>query len=536
MTEQRTTSPSLNLPPDLARGTAYLKAEVRKLGADPGVYRMTNGDGEVLYVGKARNLARRVASYTQPNRLSNRLMRMVSETEKLEVIVTKSETEALLLESNLIKKMKPRYNILLRDDKSLPQILLTADHPFGQLTKHRGRKTRKGDYFGPFASAGAVNRTVADLARAFMLRTCSDSVYGVRTRPCLQYQIKRCSGPCVGLVNETDYAAQMDQARRFLSGESAEIQRDYATRMHAAADTLEFESAAIWRNRIRALSGIQANQDINVPNLHDADIIALARSGEKSCIQTFFIRSGSNYGNRSYFMTHNTESADAAVLTAFIGQFYDDKEPPSEILVSVAPEQTALLTQALSSRAGHSVRISRPQRGPRTKLTAMARRNAEEALARNLADTSSQRRLLGEIGDLFGMDSPPERVEVYDNSHIQGRHAVGGMIVAGPDGFNKAAYRKFNMREDGAHAVTQGDDFAMMRQVIHRRFERVLKEDPDRTGENWPDLLLIDGGKGQLSAVAEVMDDLGVADITICLLYTSPSPRDGLLSRMPSSA
>ena len=527
MTEQRTTSPSLNLPPNLARGTAYLKAEVRKLGADPGVYRMTNGDGEVLYVGKARNLARRVASYTQPNRLSNRLMRMVSETEKLEVIVTKSETEALLLESNLIKKMKPRYNILLRDDKSLPQILLTADHPFGQLTKHRGRKTRKGDYFGPFASAGAVNRTVADLARAFMLRTCSDSVFGARTRPCLQYQIKRCSGPCVGLVNETDYAAQMDQARRFLSGESAEIQRDYATRMHAAADTLEFESAAIWRNRIRALSGIQANQDINVPNLHDADIIALARSGEKSCIQTFFIRSGSNYGNRSYFMTHNTESADAAVLTAFIGQFYDDKEPPSEILVSVAPEQTALLTQALSSRAGHSVRISRPQRGPRTKLTAMARRNAEEALARNLADTSSQRSLLGEIGDLFGMDSPPERVEVYDNSHIQGRHAVGGMIVAGPDGFNKAAYRKFNMREDGVHAVTQGDDFAMMRQVIHRRFERVLKEDPDRTGENWPDLLLIDGGKGQLSAVAEVMDDLGVADITMVAISKGPDRNAG---------
>ena len=527
MTDKTPTSPSVNLPPDLARGTAYLKAEVRKLGADPGVYRMTNGDGEVLYVGKARNLARRVASYTQPNRLSNRLMRMVSETEMLEVIVTKSETEALLLESNLIKKMKPRYNILLRDDKSLPQILMTADHPFGQLTKHRGRKTRKGDYFGPFASAGAVNRTVADLARAFMLRTCSDSVFGARTRPCLQYQIKRCSGPCVGLVTETNYAAQMDQARRFLSGESAAIQRDYADRMHAAADKLEFETAAIWRNRIRALSGIQASQDINVPNLRDADIIALARSGEKSCIQTFFIRGGSNYGNRSYFMTHNTESTDAAVLTAFIGQFYDDKEPPSEILVSVAPDEAALLGEALSTSAGRTVRISRPQRGPRTKLTAMARRNAEEALARNLADTSSQRRLLAELGDLFGMDAPPERVEVYDNSHIQGRHAVGGMIVAGPDGFNKAAYRKFNMREDGPHAVTQGDDFAMMRQVIHRRFERVLKEDPDRNGETWPDLLLIDGGKGQLSAVAEVMDDLGVADIAVVAISKGPDRNAG---------
>ena len=521
------TEKSPNLPPDLGRGLAYLKAEVRKLTGDPGVYRMMNGAGEVLYVGKARNLARRVTSYTQPNRLSNRLMRMVSETETLEVIVTKSETEALLLESNLIKKMKPRYNILLRDDKSLPQILLTADHEFGQLTKHRGRKTRKGDYFGPFASAGAVNRTVADLARAFMLRTCSDSVFNARTRPCLQYQIKRCSGPCVGLVSAGDYAAQMDQARRFLSGESAKIQRDYATRMHAAAKTLEFETAAIWRNRISALSGIQANQDINIPNLHDADIIALARSGEKSCIQTFFIRGGSNYGNRSYFLTHNTESDDAAVLTAFLGQFYDDKEPPAEILVSAMPDETALLGEALSIRAGRAVRISRPQRGARTKLTEMARRNAEEALARNLADTSSQRRLLGELADLFGMDSPPERVEIYDNSHIQGRHAVGGMVVAGPDGFNKAAYRKFNMREDGAHAVVQGDDFAMMRQVIHRRFERALKEDPDRTGDSWPDLLLIDGGKGQLSAVSDVMDDLGVTDITVVAISKGPDRNAG---------
>ena len=527
MTEQQTTEKSPNLPPDLGRGLAYLKAEVRKLGSDPGVYRMMNGAGEVLYVGKARNLARRVASYTHPNRLSNRLMRMVSETETLEVIVTKSETEALLLESNLIKKMKPRYNILLRDDKSLPQILLTADHEFGQLTKHRGRKTRKGDYFGPFASAGAVNRTVADLARAFMLRTCSDSVFSARTRPCLQYQIKRCSGPCVGLVSAGDYAAQMDQARRFLSGESANIQRDYATRMHAAAETLEFETAAIWRNRIRALSGIQANQDINVPNLHDADIIALARSGEKSCIQTFFIRGGSNYGNRSYFLTHNTESGDAAVLTAFLGQFYDDKEPPAEILVSVMPDETTLLAEALSIHAGRTVRISRPQRGARTKLTEMARRNAEEALARNLADTSSQRRLLGELAELFNMDSPPDRVEIYDNSHIQGRHAVGGMVVAGPDGFNKAAYRKFNMREDGAHAVVQGDDFAMMRQVIHRRFERALKEDPDRNGDSWPDLLLIDGGKGQLSAVSEVMDDLGVADITVVAISKGPDRNAG---------
>ena len=517
----------VNLPPDLGRGLAYLKSEVKTLTGDPGVYRMLNGAGEALYVGKARNLARRVTSYTQPNRLSNRLMRMVSETETLEVIVTRSEVEALLLESNLIKRLKPRYNILLRDDKSLPQILLTADHPFGQLKKHRGRKTRKGDYFGPFASAGAVNRTVADLARAFMLRTCSDSVFSARTRPCLQYQIKRCSGPCVDLVSREDYAAQLDQARRFLSGESATIQRDYAERMHAAADKLEFETAAIWRNRIRALSGIQASQDINVPNLKDADIIAVARSGERSCIQTFFIRGGSNYGNRPYFLSHNADSSAADVLTAFLGQFYDDKDPPPEILLSDEPEDMELLASALSARAGHAVRLSRPQRGARTKLTGMARHNAEEALARHLADTGSQRRLLAELAELFAMEAPPERVEVYDNSHIQGRHAVGGMIVAGPDGFNKAAYRKFNIRDDGAHAVTQGDDFAMMRQVIHRRFERVLKEDPDRTGGTWPDLLLIDGGKGQLGAVSEVMDDLGVSDIAVVAISKGPDRNAG---------
>ena len=521
------TSTAGNLPPDLGRGLAYLKIEVRKLSGDPGVYRMLNGVGEALYVGKARNLARRVNSYTQPNRLSNRLMRMVSETETLEVIVTKSEIEALLLESNLIKKLKPRYNILLRDDKSLPQILLTADHAFGQLTKHRGRKTRKGDYFGPFASAGAVNRTVADLARAFMLRTCSDSIFSARTRPCLQYQIKRCSGPCVGLVSEADYAAQLDQARRFLSGESAEIQRDYATRMHEAADELAFETAAIWRNRIRALSGIQASQDINVPNLRDADIIAVARSGERSCIQTFFIRGGSNYGNRSYFLTHNADSTAADVLTAFLGQFYDDKDPPAEILLSDEAREQNLIAEALSTRAGRKIKVSMPQRGARRKLAAMAIHNAEEALARNLADTSSQRRLLGELGELFGLEAAPERVEIYDNSHIQGQHAVGGMVVAGPEGFNKAAYRKFNIRDDGIEAVKGGDDFAMMRQVIHRRFKRALKEDPDRASGNWPNLLLIDGGKGQLSSVLEIMDDLGVSDITVVAISKGPDRNAG---------
>ena len=518
---------AINLPPDIWRGISYLKTELKTLTSDPGVYRMLNGIGEVLYVGKARNLVRRVTNYTQPNRLSNRIMRMVSETEKLEVIVTKSEIEALLLESNLIKKMKPRYNILLRDDKSLPQILLTADHEFGQLTKHRGRKTRKGDYFGPFASAGSVNRTVADLARAFMLRTCTDTVFTSRTRPCLQYQIKRCTAPCVGHVTKLDYDKQMAQARRFLSGGSAEIQREYAERMHSAAEKLEFETAAIWRNRIRALTGIQANQDINLPNLPDADIIAPARSGDRSCIQIFFIRSGSNYGNRSYFLNHNQDTSTDEVLGAFLGQFYEDKEPPPYILVSEDPVDKDLLEQALSAQAGRTVHITRPQRGPRTKLTEMARRNAEEALARHLANAASQKRLLVELADVLDLDEAPQRVEIYDNSHIQGQHAVGAMVVAGPEGFNKAAYRRFNIRDVGKHGTDLGDDFAMMRQVIHRRFERALKEDPDRTSGTWPDLMLIDGGKGQLSAVTTVMDDLGINDVAVVAISKGPDRNAG---------
>ena len=521
------TRPPANLRPDIWRGIEYLKGELKTLSSDPGVYRMLNGVGEVLYVGKARNLARRVGSYTQPNRLSNRIMRMVSETEKLEVIVTTSEIEALLLESNLIKKMKPRYNILLRDDKSLPQILLTADHDFGQLTKHRGRKTRKGEYFGPFASAGSVNRTVADLARAFMLRTCSDSVFSSRTRPCLQYQIKRCTAPCVGHVTKGEYASQMAQAQRFLSGGSAEIQREYATRMHSAADKLEFEKAAIWRNRIRALTGIQANQDINLPNLPDADIIALARSGDRSCIQIFFIRSGSNYGNKSYFLSHNQDSASEEVLSAFLGQFYEDKEPPPHILVSDEPAEKALLEDALSEHARRAVHISCPRRGMRTKLTTMASRNAEEALARHMANFTSQKRLLAELAEALDLEEPPRRIEVYDNSHIQGKDAVGGMIVAGPEGFNKAAYRRFNIRNDGKHAAENGDDFAMMRQVINRRFERAMKDDPDRLSNNWPDLMLIDGGKGQLSAVTSVMDDLGITDIAVVAISKGPDRNAG---------
>ncbi len=512
---------------NLARGIAYLKNELKTLPNKPGVYRMHNVAGDVLYVGKARNLVRRLNSYTQPNRLSNRIMRMVSETEKLEVIVTRSEIEALLLESNLIKKMKPRFNILLRDDKSLPQILLTADHDFGQLTKHRGRKTRKGNYFGPFASAGSVNRTVADLARAFMLRTCSDSVFSTRTRPCLQHQIKRCTAPCVGLVSKADYAKQLNQARQFLSGESAEIQREYANRMHSAAEILDFESAAIWRNRIRALTAIQANQDVNLPKVRDADIIAAAQSGEKSCIQIFFIRGGSNYGNRSYFLTHLIDTPIGEIIGAFIGQFYEDKEPPPQILVSTLPEGHQLLANALSKKAGTKVYLSSPVRGSRRTVTEMSLKNAHEALARHLANTASQKRLLRELSLALDLAEPPERIEVYDNSHIQGHHAVGGMIVAGPNGFEKGAYRKFNIRDEGKFATSIGDDFNMMRQVIHRRFSRALKEDIGRRNGNWPDLLLIDGGAGQLSAVHEVLDELGLDDLNVIAISKGPNRQAG---------
>ncbi len=511
----------------LARGIAYLKTELKTLPNQPGVYRMHNAAGDVLYVGKARNLVRRLTSYTQPNCLSNRIMRMVSETEKLEVIVTKSEIEALLLESNLIKKMKPRFNILLRDDKSLPQILLTADHEFGQLTKHRGRKTRKGDYFGPFASAGSVNRTVADLARAFMLRTCTDSVFSTRTRPCLQHQIKRCTAPCVGLVSKADYAKQLNQARQFLSGESAEIQREYANRMHTAAEILDFEAAAIWRNRIRALTGIQANQDVNLPKVRDADIIAAAQSGEKSCIQIFFIRGGSNYGNRSYFLTHLTNTPIGEIIGAFIGQFYADKEPPPQILVSVLPEGHQLLADALSRKASNKVYLSSPARGSRRAVTDMAQKNANEALARHLANEASQKRLLRELSLALDLAEPPQRIEVYDNSHIQGQHAVGGMIVAGPNGFEKSAYRKFNIRDEGKFGTGIGDDFNMMRQVIHRRFSRALKEDIGRRNDNWPDLLLIDGGAGQLSAVNTVLDELGLEDLNVIAISKGPNRHAG---------
>lgn len=513
--------------PDFGRGLAYLKSQLKSLPSKAGVYRMLDADGEALYVGKARDLSKRVPSYTRPTNLNARLMRMVAETHHLEIIVTSTEVEALLLESNLIKQLRPRFNILLRDDKSFAHIKLTADHPFGRLVKHRGPQNQKADYFGPFASAGAVNRTLTSLTRAFMLRTCSDADFATRSRPCLQYQIKRCTAPCAGFVSEADYAEQLASARQFLSGKSDQVQKDYASYMHDAADRLDFETAALWRNRIRALTMIQASQDIHIEGIKDADVIALANKGGQVCIQVFFIRNSTNYGNKAYFPAHIADASNAQILSAFIGQFYDDKLPAPLILTSEAPDDATLLSQALSKRAERKITLTRPERGNRRKLIDMALRNADEALARKLAESASQSRLLHALADALSLEDTPSRIEIYDNSHIQGTNAVGAMVCAGPEGFIKSAYRKFNMRETGKYAVTDGDDFAMMRQMIYRRFERALKEDPDRTTTNWPNLLLIDGGRGQLNAVREVMAELHLDDIMVVGVSKGPDRNAG---------
>ena len=529
MTDQTEPSQDHHSAPDadFGRGLSYLKSQLPLLPAKAGVYRMLDAHGEALYVGKARDISKRVPSYTRPTNLNRRLMRMVSETYHLEIIVTATEVEALLLESNLIKQMRPRYNILLRDDKSFAHIMLTKDHEFGRLAKHRGPQKKTADYFGPFASAGAVNRTITSMTRAFMLRTCSDNDFFTRSRPCLQYQIKRCTGPCAGLVSPEAYREQLDAARRFLSGKSDEVQKTYAAHMHEAAEALDFETAALWRNRIRALTAIQATQDIHTDGIKDADVIAIAKQGGQVCIQVFFIRSATNYGNKAYFPAHVNDASTSQTLAAFIGQFYDDKLPAPFILVSDLPDDHNLLSEALSSKAGKAITISRPSRGGRRKMMDMAIRNADEALARKLSETASQHRLLSDIGETFEMDEPPRRVEIYDNSHIQGTNAVGAMVCAGPEGFIKSAYRKFNMKDTGKYAVTDGDDFAMMRQMIYRRFERALKEDPARTTTAWPDLLLIDGGRGQLNAVREVLRELNLDDIVTVGVSKGPDRNAG---------
>ncbi|MDE2164902.1 MAG: excinuclease ABC subunit UvrC [Alphaproteobacteria bacterium] len=506
---------------NLARGADLIRAALKTMPPAPGVYRMLDAKGEALYVGKAANLKNRVANYANVNGLALRLKRMVAETHSLEIAITHTEVEALLLECNLIKRLTPRYNVLLRDDKSFPYIHLTGNHPFPQLTKHRGVRGRDGDYFGPFASAGAVNRTLIALQRAFLLRSCSDSVFAARTRPCLLFQIKRCSAPCTGRIDRAGYEHLIDEARGFLSGRSHKVQARLARHMQELSDRREFESAAVIRDRIRALTQVQGRQDINLDGLGNADVVALHQAGGHSSIQIFFFRGGQNWGNRSYFPAHARDLEPADVMGAFLGQFYDNKSPPPQILVSHRPAEAMLLADALSSRAGRRVEIAVPERGDKRKLVDQALLNAREALGRRLAESTAQRRLLEGVAETFGLDGPPQRIEVYDNSHIQGSHAMGAMIVAGPEGFIKNAYRKFTIRGP----IAPGDDYAMMREVLGRRFARALKENPERSG--FPDLVLIDGGQGQLAAACQILVDLGVNDVPVIGVAKGPERNAG---------
>ena len=484
----------------------YLKS----LDGSPGVYRMLDAQARVLYVGKARNLKARVSNYARPTGHSGRIARMISETASMMFLTTRTETEALLLEQNLIKQLKPRYNVLLRDDKSFPNILVTDTHAFPMIKKHRGARKEKGSYYGPFASAGAVNRTLTQLQRVFMLRNCTDSVFESRTRPCLNYQIKRCSGPCVDKISKADYAQTVKDAERFLSGRSTEIQERLAVEMREASEAMEFERAAALRDRIKALTQVQTNQGINPKTVAEADIVALHVEKGQACVQVFFIRANQNWGNHDYYPRLSADVEEPEILQAFLGQFYQTKEPPKQIILSHPVEEPELLAEALSEKAGRKVEIIVPQRGEKAELIDGALRNARESLARKMAETATQAKLLRGVAEAFGLDSPPQRIEVYDNSHIQGTNAVGAMIVAGPDGFMKNHYRKFNIKGD---SITPGDDFGMMKEVLTRRFKRLLKEDPDRENGMWPDLLLIDGGAGQVSAVAEIMNEWGVTDI-----------------------
>ena len=496
--------------PPLPTGRDVIAAYVRTLDSSPGVYRMLDAQARVLYVGKARNLKMRVTNYTRPTGHSGRIDRMISETARMMFLTTRTETEALLLEQNLIKQLKPRYNVLLRDDKSFPNILVGSEHTFPQISKHRGAKRVKGTYYGPFASAGAVNRTLTQLQRVFLLRDCSDAMFDSRSRPCLLYQIKRCSAPCVDKISAVDYAATVADAERFLSGRSTEIQELLATQMQAAAEQMEFERAAALRDRIRALTQVQSAQGINPRGVIEADVIALHLAGGQACVQVFFIRANQNWGNQDFFPRVGPDVEEAEVLEAFIGQFYDSKDPPRMLLLSHQIENADLMTEALTGKLGRRVEIIVPQRGEKAELVDGALRNARESLARKQAETASQGKLLKGLAEAFAMDAPPQRIEVYDNSHIQGSHAVGGMIVAGPEGFLKNQYRKFNIKGDD---LTPGDDFGMMKEVLSRRFKRLLKDDPDRDKALWPDLLLIDGGAGHVSAVAEIMDGFGIDDL-----------------------
>ena len=531
--------PETNLGTEIVDGRQAIQKALESMPAAPGVYRMLAHDSEVLYVGKAKNLKNRVRNYAHPSGLNTRTLRMIGETQAIEVITTHTEVEALLLESNLIKRLRPRYNILLRDDKSFPFIILTAGHEWPQLDKHRGARNRKGEYFGPFASATSVNRTLNTLQRAFPLRSCSDSIFAARTRPCLQYQIRRCAGPCVGRIEPEAYGELVAEAQKFLSGRSREVQDTLSRRMEAASADLAFETAAIYRDRLRALAHVQAHQGINVASVGEADVIAIHMDAGQSCIQVFFFRSGQNWGNRAYFPAHGKERTAAEVLSAFIGQFYDDKSPPREILLNLWPENHELIAEALSIKAERKVRLHRPKRGQRQKLVSHAETNAREALSRRLAESASQRRLLEAVADLFVLDGPPQRIEVYDNSHIMGTDPIGAMIVSGPEGVQKNAYRKFNIKDK---ELTPGDDYGMMREVLHRRFSRLLKaqdtavgkaheaahDDDVRIAGEWPDLVLIDGGLGHLTAAREVFADLGITGVALAAIAKGRDRNAGL--------
>lgn len=503
--------------PDIEAGVAAIREVARTLRPKPGVYRMLDARGDVLYVGKARALKNRVANYTQVANLPNRLRRMVSQTRSMEIVTTNSEAEALLLEAQLIKRFRPPYNVLLRDDKSFPFILLRAGHDFPRIMKHRGARKAKGDYYGPFASAGSVNTTINALQKLFLLRSCTDSYFARRDRPCLLYQIKRCSAPCVGRITREDYARLVRQAKDFLAGRSSAVQKEIEQQMARAAEALDFETAATLRDRLRAATFIQGTQAINAEGVGNADIFALAAKGGQVGIQAFFVRGGQNWGHRAFFPSHTQGVADDEVLARVLAQFYEEVPPPRTILVDRDLPEREWLEQALAEAAGHRIEISVPRRGTRRRLIEQASRNAAEALDRRLAESGTQAKILRELTEFLELPEEPRRIEVYDNSHIQGAKAVGVMVVAGPEGFRKNQYRKFNIR-----SARTDDDFAMMREVFTRRFARAREEDPDRDSDTWPGLVLIDGGKGQLNAACEALEDLGIEDVPLIGVAKGP--------------
>lgn len=528
-------SSSPETPGLLARGAEVIAAYLPRLPHAPGVYRMIGADGSVLYVGKAASLRKRVQAYTKPFDQPQRIARMIAHTVSMEFVQTASEVEALLLEANLIKRLKPRYNILLRDDKSFPHILITADHEAPQLVKHRGAKSRKGDYFGPFASAGAVNRTLNTLQRAFLLRSCADAVYSGRTRPCLLYQIKRCAAPCVGKVMQEDYQRLVADARDFMRGRGQDVRNSLSVEMEAAAAALDFEKAAKLRDRIRALAHVQLQQGINPDTISEADLFALHQDGGQSCVQVIFFRSGQNWGNHVFFPRHERGVEPAELLAGFVSQFYDERDPPRSVILSHDVDEAGLLAEALSQKAGRRVELIVPQRGEKRDLMGQAMLNAREALARKMADSASQLQMLAEVGEAFGLDAPPRRIEVYDNSHIQGAHSVGAMIVAGAEGLLKTQYRKFNIK---GVDTAPGDDYGMMREVLARRFRKLARqqdemadepvafdaaaEDEDPTDVPVPDLVLVDGGAGQLAQALQVVRDLGVRGVAVVAIAKGP--------------